>query len=227
MRARSHERPLSEQTPAPSNRDVQQARAFAAIVQASVLVGRIAHNHEPDTESVRAVIDGIFATDLDDADTLFADLVPWRIGIESGYALLGRPGADLSEAAKHTVTIVQIALDLRKHRELGRRLRSEIQALDRARSDLAIDATMAELGAIYQRTLSTLPRRVHVTGDPSVLQRPAVASRIRSLLLGGVRAAWLWHSLGGRRWHLLLKRSTMRRALRISLDALHRPPIRH
>lgn len=210
-----------------ANRDAQQARAFAAVVQAAVLVNRIAHNREGDAASTAALIDAIFATNLDDPDQLFADLAQWTIGIESGIALLGRPGPDLADAAKHAVTVIQIALDLRHQRELSNRLRTEIETLGRARATMAPDDVIAELGAIYQRTLSTLPRRVHVTGDPSVLQRPAVAARIRALLLGGVRAAWLWYSLGGRRWHLLLKRTTMRRALAVSLDELHGPKLRH
>jgi high frequency lysogenization protein len=140
---------------------------------------------------------------------------------------LGRPGPELADAAKHAVTVIQVALDLRQQRDLSNRLRTEIETLARTRSTMASDEVVTELGAIYQRTLSTLPRRVHVTGDPAVLQRPAVAARIRALLLGGVRAAWLWHALGGRRWHLLLKRTTMRRALAVSLDELHRPRLRH
>jgi high frequency lysogenization protein len=211
----------------PNNPDVVQARAFAAVVQAAVLVNRIAHNREPDPASISTQIDANLATKLEHPQRLFADLAPWTIGLESGLALLGRPGPDLADAAKHAVTVIQVALDLRRHRELSSRLRTELETLGRARDSMTMDAVITELGAIYQRTLSTLPRRVHVTGDPAVLQRPAVAARIRALLLGGVRAAWLWHSLGGRRWHLLLKRSTMRRALMVSIDELHRPRLKH
>ena len=66
-------------------------------------------------------------------------------------------------------------------------------------------------------SISTLGKRIQVTGNPELLQQSRVADEIRSLLLGGVRFAWLWHQLGGRRWHLILRR----RALLTALKALH------
>jgi high frequency lysogenization protein len=49
---------------------------------------------------------------------------------------------------------------------------------------------------------------------PQVLQMEHVADRIRALLLAGVRLAWLWQQLGGRRWHLILRRRTVLVGLR-------------
>jgi len=46
-----------------------------------------------------------------------------------------------------------------------------------------------------------------------LLQQPAVAQEIRSLLLAGVRFAWLWLQLGGRRWQLILQRRPVLSAL--------------
>ena len=40
-----------------------------------------------------------------------------------------------------------------------------------------------------------------------------VFDEIRALLLAGIRYAWLWRQKGGRRWHLLLRRTTIRRDL--------------
>ena len=44
--------------------------------------------------------------------------------------------------------------------------------------------------------------------------RTRVADRIRALLLAGVRLAWLWQQLGGRRWHLILRRKPLLVGLR-------------
>ena len=43
-------------------------------------------------------------------------------------------------------------------------------------------------------------------GEPARLQDEDNAARIRALFLAGVRAAFLWHQLGGRRWRLLFQR---------------------
>ncbi|MEZ5557402.1 MAG: DUF489 family protein [Pseudomonadales bacterium] len=48
---------------------------------------------------------------------------------------------------------------------------------------------------------------------PQVLQREQTAEEIRALLLAGVRFAWLWQ-LGGRRWHLILRRRVLLAGLR-------------
>ncbi|MGH8570919.1 MAG: DUF489 family protein, partial [Gammaproteobacteria bacterium] len=37
--------------------------------------------------------------------------------------------------------------------------------------------------------------------------------KIRAVLLAGVRAAMLWHQIGGRRWHLPVFRKRILRAL--------------
>jgi high frequency lysogenization protein len=57
-----------------------------------------------------------------------------------------------------------------------------------------------------------------VQGDPALLQRSETGARIRAFLLAGIRAARLWQQVGGRRWHLVLRRrslvDTARRVLR-------------
>ena len=47
----------------------------------------------------------------------------------------------------------------------------------------------------------------------SQLNQNEVADEIRSLLLGGIRFAWLWRQLGGRRWHLIMRRNPILIAL--------------
>ena len=72
------------------------------------------------------------------------------------------------------------------------------------------DMPWEQIAELYIETLGTLDSRIQVTGNASILQRPDVASKIRSLLLMGVRFAWLWRQLGGRRWHLLTHRNRIR-----------------
>jgi len=66
------------------------------------------------------------------------------------------------------------------------------------------------IAAIYQDTISKFQYRIHVSGDPNLLREAQQADRIRALLLAGIRAAMLWRQVGGRRWHLLARKSTLR-----------------
>ena len=65
------------------------------------------------------------------------------------------------------------------------------------------------VSGIYQDTLSKQRFRIKVTGSAQHLQDTNNADIIRALLLAGIRAAFLWRQLGGRRWTLLLQRKKL------------------
>ena len=67
------------------------------------------------------------------------------------------------------------------------------------------------VSGIYQDTLSKLKFRIKVTGSAQHLENTNNADIIRALLLAGIRSAFLWHQLGGRRWKLLLQRKQLLR----------------
>ena len=73
--------------------------------------------------------------------------------------------------------------------------------------------TLANLAEIYTDTISTFRFRIQVTGEHQHLQQPRVANQVRVLLLCAIRAAILWHQVGGRRWHLLIYRKNISAAL--------------
>ena len=85
--------------------------------------------------------------------------------------------------------------------------------LGRELDQLPQDPTDQEFARVYQASISTLGKRIQVTGNPELLRLDETADSIRALLLGGVRFAWLWQQLGGRRWHLVLKRKQLLRAM--------------
>jgi high frequency lysogenization protein len=68
------------------------------------------------------------------------------------------------------------------------------------------------VSGIYQDTLSKLSFRIKVNGSAQHLQNTQNADIIRALLLAGLRAAFLWRQLGGRRWKLLLQRKQLLQA---------------
>src|SRR5690606_9679820 len=75
--------------------------------------------------------------------------------------------------------------------------------------DITSAAAISAFAAIYQDTISTFRMRIQVHGDMRFLQQDMVASKVRALLLCGIRSARLWRQLGGSRWHLLWKRGAM------------------
>jgi high frequency lysogenization protein len=67
------------------------------------------------------------------------------------------------------------------------------------------------VSGIYQDTLSKLKFRIKVNGSAQHLQDPKNADMIRALLLCGIRSAFLWRQVGGRRWRLLVQRKQILR----------------
>ena len=69
-----------------------------------------------------------------------------------------------------------------------------------------VSALCQSVSGIYQDTLSKQKFRIRVSGSATHLENSQNAEIIRATLLSGVRSAFLWHQLGGRRWQLLFKR---------------------
>ncbi len=65
------------------------------------------------------------------------------------------------------------------------------------------------VSGVYQDTLSKLRYRIKVTGSAQHLQNEQNADIIRALLLAGIRSAFLWRQLGGRRWRLMFQRKRL------------------
>jgi high frequency lysogenization protein len=68
------------------------------------------------------------------------------------------------------------------------------------------------ISGIYEDTLSNHKFRIKVSGSAQHLQDPKKAQMIRTVLLAGVRSAFLWRQLGGHRWGLLLYRKKLLRS---------------
>jgi high frequency lysogenization protein len=81
--------------------------------------------------------------------------------------------------------------------------------------DLQSDTLLSAMAAIYVDVISPLGPRIQVTGSPAILQSAQVQAKVRATLLAGIRAAVLWHQVGGGRLQLMFSRN------RLSTQAKH------
>jgi high frequency lysogenization protein len=212
------------------------AAALAGLVQATVTVHAIAHGQPVDAAQKAALIRAIFATNPDSLDDIFPTLAPYREGFRMAATMLASPASAAIEPLKYSIVLLDLEKRLRAQPALVQQIGQGIDKLAQREPDwLAAGAYSAsssgsnsgsgsesievpehvyrELSELYQQTVSTLSRRVQVTGDIAQLRRDDIAAEVRALLLAGIRFAWLWRQLGGRRWHLVLRRSNIRHAL--------------
>ena len=192
------------------------ALALAGLVQAAALVHRTATGEGVD-ETLRTTLLRAIATHrAGDLAEIFPDPSRFRYGAEIAMAsLAGRTTSP--EVLRYTMQLIELAGMLRAVPQVVEKLGN---LLDEVAPDTQDEATFAR---IYQQTISTLGKRIQVSGDPQILQREQTAERIRALLLAGIRMAWLWQQLGGRRWHLIMRR----RPLALALQNVGRTPPIH
>jgi len=78
---------------------------------------------------------------------------------------------------------------------------------------------IAQLADVWTTQVRKLEPQVVVHGKPLYLQNENNIQLIRALLLSALRCAWLWSQLGGRRWHLMLRRTRLLQSTRELLAA--------
>lgn len=188
------------------------ALALAGVVQTAMLVHRTAHGREVSADALNLLLRTVPTRNAQQLDEVFPEPGAYRPGAVTAMdALSGKSRPP--EVLRYTLQLIELA-------KLLGGVPQVVEKLGRLLDDVDPQAPDAgQLGRIYQQTISTLGKRIQVTGDPQVLQQEAAADTIRALLLAGVRLAWLWHQLGGRRWHLILRR----RALLVALQPLTQP----
>ncbi len=199
--------------------------ALAGVFQAAVLVDRLAKTGIVPNENLKASVGSLFEFDPDSVEAVFGGSPDYRFGLSVGITTLKdifdkeRRSPRFADLVGCVVGLIHLARQLGKKREMlegvGQRLR-EIRGRSTAAGAAlapAEDATIAAVAACYQETLSTLKFRIQVRGDARYLRDAEIANKIRAVLLAGVRAAMLWHQVGGRRWHLPVFRKRILRAL--------------
>ncbi len=187
-----------------------QTLALAGIFQVAVLVERLSKTGEIPNENLRTSVASLFELDPATTFDVFGGSRDYRYGLGLGLNALRdvfarRPGGGwVGDLVTYTVSLIHLANHLRKNpamlERIGDRLK-EIRPQIRA-GDVTDAPILAAIAQTYQDTLSTLKFRIQVRGEARFLRDEANAHKVRALLLAGVRAAILWHQVGGRRWQL-------------------------
>jgi high frequency lysogenization protein len=188
--------------------------ALAGVFQAAELARQLARRGQADESALAASARSILAIDAPDTAAVFGGAA----GVALGLRILKeqfaprKHGPDY-EVVRYTLAMAKLALRLRSNREMTRQLGAAIAGEKLRFASTEPDAEIyGALALIYRQTISTLTPRIYVKGEPAALQQAEVADRIRTALLAGVRAAWMWHQLGGRRWQWFVGRGSYVRA---------------
>lgn len=188
-----------------------QVIALAGVTQAVYLVQQIAKRGAAEASAIETSIASIFTLDAANVEDVYGGVSGLQWGLKKlSQHLEGRSGADLYEA-QYAARLLALERKFIANHNMVENIRAGIQRiapLAEQRTVLHLDV-LAELGELYQSTISTLQPRVMIHGEPSYLTNPVNVNKIRALLLAGIRSVVLWRQCGGARWRLVFYRRPM------------------
>lgn len=193
-----------------ANIEYDRTLAIAGVFQAAMLIQQLARQGYTDDAAMFASIGSILITSSMDTASVFGGVKGVRFGLETISQKMGNNVKPLDfELARYVLNMCQLESKLRRSKLLTDRLGDRIDKVQHS-ADLCElgDDLCEELAAIYSDVISTISPRIMVNGEQRFLGNPNIVNQVRSLLLAGVRAAFLWGQLGGRRRHLVLMRKT-------------------
>ena len=186
--------------------------ALAGVFQAASLVKQLAKTGKADEKFFVHSIESIFKLEADSVLDIYTHPRHLALGLNELIRLFTHNKQPKDpEIARYVFSLLHLEKKLSKNTEMLNLIRTGIK---RAKTQAAHFSTthenvMANLASLYTDTLSTFTFRIYVAGEPAYLNQPYVLNKIRALLLAGVRSAVLWQQLGGKRWQLLLSRSSL------------------
>lgn len=191
--------------------------AFAGIFQSATLVYQLAVMDRHDTQALHDSCYSLLRLDAKTTEGVFSSRRGVNLGLRTLVKILStRAEESTREIFQYTVGMHQLSMKLMQYDTLSEAVGeglSEIQQLHlRHYGNFDEDEALYEkLAALYSRNISTLTPRIIVNGAQEKLADSAIANRVRATLFAGIRSAFLWHQLGGRRWHLFLTRKDYQR----------------
>ncbi len=200
----------------------KQTLALAGIFQSAILVDELAKTGQIDRESLENAIRSILTLNPKSFEDVFNGRETLETGLKTLESALAQNGRGVSrEVLQYSMAIIAVQQKMEKRPDLMDALSKE---LDRAVSqheyfnDFLHESVIASTARCYQNSVSQLNFRIRVTGNPTHLQNPKVAEKVRAVLLFGVRCALLWRQSGGRRWHFMLNRKKLKHSAHQLLD---------
>lgn len=190
--------------------------ALAGIFQAAYLIQQLAREGEAEPKPYAASVNSVLVTTSDNTTEVYGGEQNLELGLRllrdklSGDA----DSVDL-EMAKYVIAMIQHASKLKKTPELLDHISKGFDTITEQMQFFANDEKnehglhpllIEKLAELYAQTVSTLSPRIIINGEEGFLADPTIASKVRAGLFAGIRSAFLWAQLGGRRWHLLFNR---------------------
>lgn len=191
------------------NRLEQQTIALAGVAQAARLVDQVSKTGSYPLEFLEPSIHSLFVFEPVSSADIFGGLAGVKLGLHNLSSLMAnRQAEENRELARYFLSLLYLERKFAADQQMMSVVRSRLEHTSFKAEHFAanVNDLCQSVSGIYQDTLSNQKFRIRVSGSAQHLENTQNADIIRAVLLTGVRSAFLWHQLGGRRWHLLIHR---------------------
>ncbi|WP_411726776.1 high frequency lysogenization protein HflD [Methyloglobulus sp.] len=204
------------------NTITNQTIALAGIAQVAVLVQQLATTGTCDQQAMEASVGSILKIDSDSVADIYGGLGGLKLGFEQLNGQITGDKAPNPEQARYSAAIVFLERKLSDRKDMLSAIQAGIVKAQTQTEQFGLlhENVLANLGNLYQSTISTLQPRIMVNGDQGYLSSHAIASKIRALLLAGIRSAMLWRQCGGSRWKFIFYRKKIQAELQYLLNQI-------
>ena len=185
---------------------------MAAIIQAAHIADEVAVTGKYSEKYVTASTNSIFSLDTSCLAEIYPDLSYLKLGLQNLISIFNDGKLyTKSRVVRYTFAIIQLQLILEKDSSMLMEIHKSLRINDEQSTDLleSLFNKCYRAAEIYLNTLSKLRFKIYISGDRECIRKDNNEQIIRAMLLAGVRAAFLWHQSGGRRWKLFFQRQKM------------------
>ncbi len=183
--------------------------ALAGVFQAASLVDQIANKGMANNAIIENTLETLFKFDAVSVEDVYGGV----IGVQHGLKVMcdqfsaSRATRDIN-ITRYVVSLLALERKLSANRAMLEQLRQQLEAIENQLEffSLGHDVLFTKLAEVYKNTISTLGPKIMVQGDHPYLSNEHNASKVRALLLAGIRSAVLWRQCGGNRWQILFGR---------------------
>lgn len=186
----------------------EQTLALAGIYQVASLVKQIANTGKANNAHIESSLETLFRFDAGSVEDIYGSVAGVSHGVKILHQhLVERTSRDV-EITKYAISLIMLEKKLSANPGMLDEISERLKKIESQFEffSLCHENTFAKLGQVYKDTISTLGPKIIVTGEQPYLSNESNASKVRALLLAGIRSAVLWRQCGGSRWQFLFGR---------------------
>lgn len=187
----------------------KQTLSLIALFQSVLLVQELAQKGTIEDRDLVPIISSIIALEPDRFEDIYKPLSSLHLGAAELLDVLKlRAPKHRSDAIHYAIRIMHLEKLFQKNPSLQEKLRNQLSVIEHQSKffdGLLDDNLFDKFNQTYIETLGMLSYRIQINGSKSHLENPQNAAKIRTLLLGAIRACHLWRHYGGSKLNILFK----------------------